>query len=117
MKFVVLALTAAFSLTAFATDFSAKIDRTFCTITNGKMVRTQYMNKARSVSFTENKNVVINGLENLLPKVLETAAQSPIDMEQDYVFTMIHEGKTYLLNTEDSPETQVLIRLIAQSCR
>jgi len=117
MKFIVLALVATFSISAFATELSAKIDRTFCTINNGKIVRTQFMNKTRTVSFTENKTVSINGLENLLPKVLETAAVTPADMEQDYVFTMTHEGKTYLLNTEDSPETQVLIRLIAQSCR
>ena len=117
MKIVVMALAATFSLSAFATELNAKIDRVYCTIAHNKLVRTQYMNKARTVSFTENKTVVIEGLENLLPKVLETASQTPADREQDYVFTMNHEGRSYLLKTEDSPETQVLIRLISQSCR
>lgn len=117
MKSLVIAIVATLSLSALATEFNAKIDRVSCAINNGKVVRTQFMNKARTVSFTENKFVAIDGLENLLPKVLETAAQTPADMEQDYVFTMTHEGKTYVLATEDSPETQVLIRLIAQSCR
>ncbi len=117
MKFIVLALVAAFSISAMATEFNAKLDRVICTINNSKLVRTQYMNKARTVSFTDNKTVAIAGVETLLPKVLETAAVTPADMEQDYVFTMTHEGKTYVLDVKDSPETQVLIRLIAQSCR
>lgn len=117
MKFVVLALVAAFSISAIATEFNAKLDRVFCSINNDKLVRTQFLNKTRTVSFTENKTVAFDGVETLLPRVLETAAVTPADMGQDYVFTMTHEGKTYVLTVDDSPETQVLIRLIAQSCR
>lgn len=117
MKFIVMALVATFSISAFATEFSAKIDRVYCTIANNKVVRTQYMNKTKTLSFTETKTTTIEGLDSVLPKVLETAAVTPADMEQDYVFTMTHEGKTYLLETQASPETQVLIRMISAHCR
>jgi hypothetical protein len=117
MKFVVLALVAAFSLSASAMEFRAKLDRVFCTINNGNVVRTQFLNKARTVSFTETKTVLVEGVESVLAKVLETAPTTPANMEQDYVFTLIHEGTTYVLNADASPDTQILVRLVAQSCR
>lgn len=107
----------AVSVQAFALELNAKIDRVFCSISGSELVRTQYMNKTKTVSFTETKVVRIVGVETLLPKVIETASDAPANMEEDYVFTMTHEGKTYQLDAKASPETQVLVRLISQSCR
>jgi hypothetical protein len=117
MKFVVMALVAAFSVSAMATELNAKMGRVYCTINGSKLVRTQYINKTSTVSFTETKTVEIKGIESLLPKVLETAAPAPLERTEEYVYTMTHEGRSYLLDTSASPETQVLVRLITSSCR
>ena len=117
MKAMIVALISVFSLSAFAAEFSAKLDRVYCTIANNKLIRTQYMNKDQTLSFVETKTIQINGLDSMLPKVLETAVEAPADRSGDYVFTMKHEGKEYLLDVDASDETRFVIRMISQSCR
>ncbi|MBY0515872.1 MAG: hypothetical protein K2P81_03115 [Bacteriovoracaceae bacterium] len=117
MKLFLASLLISLSVSVSATEFSAKLERTFCSISNNTLTRTEYVNKDMSVSLTETKKVEFNGVEALIPKVLETATQTAPSADEDYVFTMTHEGQKYYLNLKDSDETLFIIRLLSKSCR
>lgn len=114
MKFVFFAI--AMMSSAFAADFSAKMEDVNCTIKNGVVTRTQTFGKEALGSITETKMVKFNA-DALIAKAAELSSQLPAGSGEDYVYTMTHEGKTYTLSTQDSKEVMFLIRMITKSCR
>lgn len=119
MKFAAILMGLVFSVASFATEFSAKIENVNCTIANGEVVRTQTLGKKAEGSFTEKKNVTIKGIESFIQKSVETSSQVPASTEYSefYEYKMIHEGKTYYLDTKDSDESMILVRMITKLCR
>lgn len=118
MKFLVTLTALTLSVSAFATEFKAQIMDIDCTITSeGKVTRTQTFGKEAKASFTEVKMISFKNLEALLPKVMEVSSQLPAQNEDGFAYTMIHEGKTYTLDTRDSKESMFLVRMITKSCR
>lgn len=115
MKKFLTAICLVSSVSAFAVEFSAKIEDTKCTIKNGVVTRTQTIGKDKLASFTETKNIKMNVDAALIEKAIETATERPANA--DYVYTMTHEGKTYTLATDDSKESIVLMRMITRICR
>ena len=116
MKNLFIAICLVSSVSAFATDFTAKMEDVNCTIKNGVVTRTQTFGKDALGSITETKNVKMNA-EALIMKAMETSTQVPAGADEDYVYSMTHEGKTYTLTTSDSKESMFLIRMITKSCR
>ena len=55
--------------------------------------------------------------EALIMKAMETSTQTPAGADDEYAYSMIHEGKTYSLNVNDSKESMFLVRMITKSCR
>ncbi len=115
MKFALI-LTALISSSAFATDFFAKIENNNCKIENGLVTRTSFLGKEATASFTETKNVKIEGIAHLVAKAIEVSSPFPGN-DVNYRFTMKHEGTAYLLDTRDSSESMALINMIARLCR
>lgn len=116
MKNLFIAICLVSSVSAFATDFTAKMEDVNCTIKNGIVTRTQTFGKEALGSITETKSVSMKA-DALIMKAMETSSQLPAGAQDEYVYTMIHEGKTYTLNTSDSKESMFLIRMITKSCR
>jgi hypothetical protein len=99
----------------FATEFNVKIEDINCTISaNGAVTRTQ---KVGVATFTEKKTVSMTGLDALVAKAVEVSSQVPASQEEEYVYTMIQDGKSYTLNLKESKESQTLIRLTSRICR
>lgn len=116
MKKLFVLISLVFSVTALATDFTAKMEDVTCSIKNGLVTRTQVFGKDALGSITEMKVVKMNA-EALIAKAMEVSSQTPARADELYVYTMTHEGKTYTLNTQDSKESMFLIRMITKSCR
>lgn len=116
MKNLFIGICLVSSVSAFATDFAAKMEDVNCTIKNGVVTRTQVFGKEALGSITETKMVKMNA-EALIMKAMETSTQAPAGADDEYVYSMIHEGKTYTLSTSDSKESMFLIRMITKSCR
>lgn len=116
MKNLFITICLVSSVSAFATDFTAKMEDVNCTIKNGVVTRTQTFGKEALGSITETKTVKMNA-ESLIMKAMETSTQTPAGADEDYVYSMNHEGKTYTLNVNDSKESMFLIRMITKSCR
>lgn len=116
MKFIALTI-ALMASSAFATEFSARIDNIDCKISNGVVSRTQSFGKDMKASFTETKTVSMKGTEAFIRLATETASQLPASENSDFSYTMSHEGKTYYLDVDDSKETMYLIRMITKICR
>lgn len=116
MKKLLVGICLVSSVSAFATDFTAKMEDVNCTIKNGVVTRTQTFGKDALGSITETKTVKMNA-EALIMKAMETSSQLPAGADDEYVYTMIHEGKSYTLTTSDSKESMFLIRMITKSCR
>jgi len=116
MKNLFITVCLVLSVSAFATDFTAKMEDVSCTIKNGIVTRTQTFGKDALGSITETKSVKMNA-DALIMKAMETSTQVPAGADDDYVYSMIHEGKTYTLNVNDSKESMFLVRMITKSCR
>lgn len=116
MKNLFIVLGIASTLSAYATEFSAKMDDVNCTIKNNIVTRTQTFGKDASASITEMKEVKFSA-DSLIMKAMEASTQVPAGTDDEFAFSMVHEGKSYSLNTSDSKETMALIRMITKSCR
>ncbi len=116
MKFALLFAVLAFSASSFATTFTAQIDDIACKIDNGNVTRTVTFGKDVKASFTETKTVKLEGIAPFVQKVVETAS-NVAEADTEFVFTMNHEGKNYILNTRESMEGLHLIRMISRICR
>lgn len=116
MKKVLAVVCLVSAVSAFAADFSAKMEDVNCTIKNGVVTRTQTFGKDALGSITETRIVNMKA-EALIAKAMEVSSQSPASADELYVYTMTHEGKTYTLSTQDSKESMFLIRMISKSCR
>lgn len=108
---LVSALLASFS--SFATDFSVKMDNTHCSISKGQVTKTHKIGVA---SITEKKTVSVTGMETLIQKAAEVSSELPANPQDEFIFQMNHEGKTYTLKMEDSKESLNLVRLLAKIC-
>jgi hypothetical protein len=115
MKFASIVVLLALSASAMATEFYAKIDNTECSIINGVVTSKTSFGKEFTGSFTQTKNVSIEGLTPFIDRAIVTATQTTSD--SGLLFTMKHEGKTYVLNAEDSMESMSLVRMITKVCR
>lgn len=116
MKYALVLSLLAFASSAFALEFTAKIDDINCKIENGIVTRTMSFGKETKASFTETKAVKLEGLAPFVQKVVETAS-NVAEANSEFVFTMTVDGKTYLLNTRESTEGLYLIRMISRICR
>lgn len=114
MKTIIGLMALMISFSSFAADFIIKMEDVTCTISKGVVTRTQ---KVGVASFTEKKNVTINGIDELVTKVAEVSSQLPANQEEEYIHQMIVDGKTYTLNLKDSKESVTLIRLTSRMCR
>lgn len=114
MKFALALL--ALSTSAFATDFYAKIDDVDCKIEKGIVTRKASFGKDAIGSYTETKTVKMEGLAPFIERAMLTSTQTPGSMPE-YAYSMKHEGKSYILNVDDSRESQSLIRMISRICR
>lgn len=114
MKTIIGLMALMISFSSFAADFVLKIEDVTCTISKGVVTRTQ---KVGVASFTEKKNVTINGIDELIVKAAEVSSQLPVNESEDYVHQMIVDGKTYTLNLKDGKESMTLIRLTSRMCR
>lgn len=116
MKLALTLATFVLASSAFATDFFAKIDNVDCTIVNGNVTRTLNFGKEFTGSVTETKTVSMKGLAPFIEKAIATARDlDPANPEFSY--KMKHEGKTYILSTDDSRESMALVRMITNICR
>ena len=106
----------ALSTSAFATDFYAKMDDVDCKIENGVVTRKATFGKDFIGSYTETKTVKVEGLTPFIERAMLTSSQTT-GSHPDFAYSMKHEGKTYLLNVDDSRESQSLVRMISRICR
>lgn len=104
-------------MSAFATEFNAKIDDVQCRIVNNTVTRTQTFGKDVTASFTETKKVSISGMEELAYRVAATSTQTPTSEDGSFRYTMSVDGKPYHLNVNDSKESMILVRMITKLCR
>lgn len=116
MKFAFIAAVLV-SASAMATEFHAQIENTHCSIVNGTVTRTSSFGKEKIVSFSETSSVKMDGLAPYVRAVTLTSSQMPDPRNSDFSFTMKHEGKTYTLNTTDSEESRILVRMLGRICR
>lgn len=117
MKKLIVVLGLVSSMSAMATEFSAKMVNVNCTIKNNVVTRTETFGKEKKASLTEKKEVSLKGMDSLILKAVEMSSQVPAGAMDEYAYSMNHEGKTYTLDTSDSPETMSLIRMITKMCR
>lgn len=116
MKKLFVAVCLVSSISAFAAEFSAKMEDVNCTIKNGVVTRTQTFGKEALGTISETKMVTMKA-DAFIAKAMEVSSQVPARADEDYVYTMTQEGKTYTLSTNDSKEVMLLIRMITKSCR
>ena len=57
----------------------------------------------------------MDGLAPFVEKAIATARDA--HSSEEFSFSMKHEGKTYILNVDDSRESQSLIQMISRICR
>lgn len=118
MKKMTILAVLALSTQAFATEFKAHISDTDCTISSkGVVTRTQTFGRDVKASFTETKTITLSNIDALLPKILEISPERAPNPEEEYTYSMTHEGKTYTLSANDSKESMTLVRIITNSCR
>ncbi len=117
MKFLFTVVAFALTSSAFATHFHAVIDDVECSIADGKVTRTASFGKEFIGSFKETKSIELSGLAPFIRKVSEVSSQLPHSNDSEFRFTMIHEGKSYSLNTRDSLESSMIVRMISKICR
>lgn len=117
MKFALALVAIAFTSSVFAADFHAVIDDVECSIVNGKVTRTASFGKEFIGSVTETKTVELSGLAPFIRKVSEVSSQLPQSNDTEYRYTMIHDGKSYSLNTRDSIESSMIVRMVSKICR
>ncbi|MES2525502.1 MAG: hypothetical protein V4598_00380 [Bdellovibrionota bacterium] len=117
MKFALALIAIAFTSSVFATDFHAKLLDVDCSISNGVVTRTSTFGKEFLGSVTETKNVKMDGLAPFIRKAIETATETPVEADAEYVYTMKHDGKSYNIGVRDSIESQMLVRMVSKICR
>ena len=117
MKFAFAVVAIVFTSSVFAADFHAVIDDVECSIVNGKVTRVSSFGKEFIGSFKETKTVELAGLAPFIRKVSEVSSQLPHSTDTEYRYTMTHEGKSYSLNTRDSIESSMIVRMISRICR
>lgn len=118
MKKLITISVLALSFSSFGAELKGRIGGVDCSISgNGTVTRTQTFGKDQKVSFTETKTITMKNLDSLIPKVLEVSREGTPSAMDEFAFALVHEGKSYLLNINDSTESMFLVRMIGQVCR
>lgn len=101
------------SVSMAAVELKAQIDSDTCTIKNGKVTKTTTLSKGE-VSFTVEKAVKFDGLEALARRVSETSRNTGSEY---FSHELTLDGKTYLLNADDSKDSMILVSIISRLCK
>ena len=94
-------------------ELKSQINADTCTIKGGKVTKTTALMNGE-VKFTVEKAVKFEGLEDLARRVSETSTNT---RNEYFTHELVLDGKTYILNSEDSKETMVLLSVMGRLCQ
>lgn len=116
MKSIITVFALALSASSFATELRGRILDIDCVI-SAKGVATRTQSIGKEVSFTETKSITLNNIEAIIPKVVQVSREGVPGANEEYAYSIKHDGRTYILNYDDSKESMFLVKLIGRVCR
>lgn len=114
MKSIITLAVLTFSLSSFAAvELKSKVNSETCTIKGDKVTKTTSLMNGE-LKFTTTDTVKIEGLEDIARRAV---ASNTGTANEYFTHELVLDGQTYVLNTNDSKESMMLVNMMSRLCQ
>lgn len=114
MKTFITIAVLSLSLSSFAAiELRSQVNTESCTIKGDKVTKTTSLMNGE-LKFTTTETVKIEGLEAIARRVIATNTGTA---NEYFTHELILDGQSYILNTNDSKESMMLVNMMGRICK